>query len=186
MAYTLSQICAFLAMLIFSATYFTKNKKIILFAVIVFEVLYALQYVLLQAYTGFGMALLGIFRSLWIYFYEKKGKEKDKLTLIVLMSLLGIISLLTYDEWFSFLPLVGGIIYTYSIWQNSIFVYRLIALPMSICWIVYNILLGNPMGTFAESFMGVAELLGLIQYIILDKKAKKVTQNTQERSDYVR
>ena len=74
--YVLSQICVIIAVILLGTTYLIKDKKIILFLSILFACFYGIQYLLLNAITGFLMNLVSIVRNIWFYINAKKKNGK--------------------------------------------------------------------------------------------------------------
>ena len=131
LTYLLSQICVILAVLFLGSTYLIKNKKIILFLTIMMSIFYGLQYLFLNAITGVFMNIVSIIRSIWFYINAKNKKKNSIIVLIVLFIIIIILELLSFKNIFSLLPMIATMIFTYSLWQDNIKVYRWLAIPMS-------------------------------------------------------
>ena len=62
---------------------------------------------------------------------------------------------------YSLFPLLAFILYTYSIWQSNIKVYRWLAVPISISWIIYNVYAQTLFGTITECSLLIIEIIGI-------------------------
>lgn len=163
LTYVLSQICVILAVLFLGSTYLIKNKKIILFLTIMMSIFYGLQYLFLNAITGVFMNIVSIIRSIWFYINAKKKKKNSIFVLVILLIIIIIFELLSFKNIFSILPMIATIIFTYSLWQDNIKVYRWLAIPMSISWIIYNTYSNSIFGIITESILLIIEIIGIIK-----------------------
>ena len=163
LTYLLSQICVILAVLFLGSTYLIKNKKIILFLTIMMSIFYGLQYLFLNAITGVFMNIVSIIRSIWFYINAKNKKKNSIIVLIVLFIIIIILELLSFKNIFSLLPMIATMIFTYSLWQDNIKVYRWLAIPMSISWIIYNTYSNSIFGIITESILLIIEIIGIIK-----------------------
>ena len=162
-SYIISQILVVFAMLSLGTTYLCKDKNKIVALGILYSVLYGTQYLLLGAMTGFAMNIISIIRNIWFYINVKNKKKNKLITLIVLIILVIIFGLMSYNNIFSIIPIIAAILYTYSIWQDNVKVYRWLALPIGALWITYNICSKSIFGIIAESVLLVVEIIGIIK-----------------------
>ena len=167
--YILSQVCVILAVGFLGTTYLIKDKKIILFLSILTALLYGIQYLLLGAMAGFYMDLVSIVRSMWFYINAKNKKKNSIFVLIGLYIIAIVFGVLSFKDIFSIFPMIATMLYTYSIWQDDVKVYRLLAIPVSISWITYNVYSKTLFGIITESVLLIIEIVGVIKL----KKIKK-------------
>ena len=159
--YTISQLCVIFAVILLGLTYLLKNKKIILFLAILISLLYGAQYLLLSAFTGFAINMVSIIRNVWFYINAKKDKKNEFWVLLALILIASTFSLFTYKDMYSIFPLAAFVLYTYSIWQSNIKVYRWLAIPISISWIIYNVYAQTLFGIITECVLLVIEIIGI-------------------------
>ena len=153
-SYIISQILVVFAMLSLGTTYLCKDKNKIVALGILYSVLYGTQYLLLG-----------------------NKKKNNLITLIVLIILVIIFGLISYSNIFSIIPIIAAILYTYSIWQDNVKVYRWLALPIGALWITYNICSKSIFGIIAESVLLVVEIIGIIK---IQKQTKEEIINEQD------
>jgi len=172
--YIISQICVVLAMGIFCISMFAKNKKIIIINSTINSILYSIHYFLLGGYTAVVLNVISIFRGIFFYFDDRDEIKNNYISLIFIMASLTLVSLTTYSSWFDILPIIAVLLYTFSIWQKNIKFYRYAAVVGSICWIIYNIILGSIFGVLSECVLVVVEVIGIINLYKGTRKSIKI------------
>ena len=166
MTYIFSQILVVVYYLLYSGTFQLKEKNKILFLGIFATLLSALSYFLLQAYTGIAMCFVAIIRNIWF----SKSKSKRSLIIIYLITLL--LSLFTYQNIFSILNILATVIYTYSLWQDSIKKYKLLGIIVNGLMIIYDACIKSIMGVV---FMLVSFISSIIGYYKERNKKRQAT-----------
>ena len=162
MSFILSQVCVILGMMLLGMTYLVKDKKKILVLCVISSILYGLQYLFLKAFTGMIVNFVGIIRAVWFYINNKNNKENSIFSVILICSLFTISAIFTWDGPVSLLPLFSCLVFTYSIWSKSIYVYKWLAIPVSVAWVLYNILVGSIFGYIMEIILLIIEIVGLV------------------------
>lgn len=171
-SYIASQICVIFAVLTLGFSYLTKDKTKIMIFVTMTSVFYGVEYLFLGAFAGVAVNAISIIRNIWFYINAKKNNKNSVWVLITLSILLVVCGMITYVNVFSIIPIVATIMFTYSVWQNNYRIYRYMAVPMSIMWIIYNLICGSILGTIAETVMLVFEIIGIIS--MLSDKSKNI------------
>lgn len=162
--YIVSQVFVIFAVLTFGFSYLTKDKKKIMILVTMTSLFYGVEYFLLGALSGVAVNIISIIRNVWFYINAKNNKKNSVWILIILSALLVILGIITYTNIFSIIPIVATIMFTYSVWQDNNKVYKYMAVPMSIMWIVYNFICGSILGVIAESVILIFEIVGIMRY----------------------
>lgn len=159
MTYVISQIFVIIQYIFLIATYQIKSKnKIIIFNIIAcFSS--AMSFLLLSAFSGCVMSLLGVLRN----YLFKDDKEKDINKLLIIIIMLILFTIFTYDGIFSLMPSIATLLYTLSIWQNNTKVYRIMGLPIEISWLIYHIHVCSIFGIILESFLLLSVVIGIIK-----------------------
>ena len=168
--YVISQVCVVVAMIFLASTYFIKSKKMVLIFNIPVSVFFGIQYLLLGAYTGVIINAIGLIRCFWFYFNEKHGKKKDYISYAVINLLLLVLGIITFKTWVDIIAMLAGFLFTYSIWQSKIAVYKWFAVFVSICWIVHNSIYGSLFGIIAESILLLIEIIALFKFYFVENK----------------
>ena len=81
--------------------------------------------------------------------------------------------ILTYSDPFSLISITASIISTYSVWQKKTNVYRTLAIPVSLCYIIYGIHIKSAFSVITEIILLVIEIIGVVDYFISKNKINK-------------
>ena len=176
--YISSQICAIVAAIFVAASFFAKNKKIVLISVTFGSFFYAVHYLLLGAYAGAIIDVLSSLRCIWFYFNTKADKKLDYVSLTVCSVAFIAGGILTYKSWPDILTILAAINTTIATWQPSICYYRWACIVGSCFWIAYSILCHSIFGFVQEVLLLVLEIISIIIYYV-DKH--KQAQNTLQQ-----
>jgi hypothetical protein len=120
--------------------------------------LYAIQYILLGAFTGAAMNVVGGARG--YAYYRVTPSRKHRWVLLSFMGLAAIGALLTWQGPVSLLALLGSISGTFSVWHKNPTYIRRWALLAPPLWFTYNFISGSYPGMISEVIMLFSNLLG--------------------------
>ena len=120
--------------------------------------LYAIQYVLLGAFTGAAMNVIGGARG--YAYYRVAPSKKHRWMLLSFMGLAVAGALVTWQGPVSLLALLGSISGTFSIWHKNPTYIRRWALLAPPLWFSYNLISGSYPGMISEVIMLFSNLLG--------------------------
>lgn len=177
LTYILSQIFVVLCYICLAATYAIKNRYILLSVSIAAIVFNAISYTLLGAWAGLAVTIVALIRNIIFMIQEKLEGDKDYtvadwIVLVVLMLISATFAYFTYDGWLSLFSVFSSVLYTISVWQHNISVYKILGLISSICSIVYFIFIWSLFGFILEIAMFVFMLVTTIIYFVKLKKEK--------------
>lgn len=139
-----------------------KNKTGILIYQLVANILYFIQYYLLNAYSACLMDFTSGIRCLFFYLEEKKHGKISNLSFLFFILLIIVIGMFTYNGIISLLPIIISLIYMYSIWQNNLNITRYLFIITAIIWIYYNMSVGayiNIIGNIFEILSGIISII---------------------------
>lgn len=132
----LAQILGLIALIILSLS-FQNNKKETLLKYQVFSSLFfALQYLCLNALTGFFMNLATMFRNIIFKKYDNKVPLRYLIITILIMLIL---SAFSYNGIISLLPTIAVINYSIAVSQKNLTITRIVEVISCILFIIYNI-----------------------------------------------
>ena len=160
-----SQILVLFAFISIGISYLMDEKKYILFLAMIYCVFYALQYLLLGAYTGTLIVTVSLIRNLIFYINDKKHKKNNIFVLFSLIIIAIIFGLLSYVNIYCIFPIIASILSTYSLWQENIKLYKYIAILVSVCYIIYAISVPSISAVIMEAILLILEIIGIIKYI---------------------
>ena len=153
---------------LFFLSYQVFDKKKLLIVQTVATAMMCLQYILIGAYSGFGLNIVCIIRN--ILFYHRDKKLLSGIWLPVTLALImAVISLFSWDGYHSLLIIAGLMINTVCMGifdsqrlRKSI----LLTCPMIL---VYNVFVASYSGMVSETMSIISAVIGIIRY---DKTAR--------------
>jgi hypothetical protein len=165
MSYIISQVFVIISYALLALTYLAKDRKKILTMSFLAVLANAIAFILLGAWSGFVMSLVAMGRNIvfLIRGNDKKINYVDYIILGILYLIIAVSSYFTYVGLFSLFSVFGTMIYTYSAWQKNPKVYKLLGIPSSVCWIIYNIYVSSVFGAILESILLIFEVVGTIK-----------------------
>lgn len=182
--YIISQIFTVISYILLASTYQVKNRKAVLTLNLLGQLSFIIAYSLLGALSGLAMTVLAIIRNIIFIVDENKNGKREQMnkidiSILIIMCLASIISaIFTYDGFFSLLPALATIIYTYAVCQKDIKTYKLLGIPTEILWTCYNIYIKSIFGILLEVIMLSSCISG---YMIETKKIKtKYAENVEK------
>ena len=176
-SYVISQFLVIVSMICMGSTYISKNKKNILCLCIIYGIFYGIHYLLLGAITGFFMNGVSIIRNIWFYRNAKRNKKNSKIVFVILV-LLGIgIGIFSYQDVFSIVSISASILSTYSVWQDRVKIYRILAILVSIGFIIYGIHIHSLFSILSELILLLVEIIGVIDYFVKTKKGYQLEES---------
>lgn len=135
----IAQIFGVLAVAAFLLSYQQKKRRNIIIINVTSRILYIIQYMLLGAFSGAVLDILGAIASV---IAEKKDSPfmKKYLKAVIIAVNLSIVAvgLLLYENVYSLLPIAGVLLHTGAFWLSDERVIRRISLAGSPFWFVYN------------------------------------------------
>lgn len=144
------------------AIYQQKTRKNLLLTKLIANCFWTLHYAFLSAWSGAAICCIGVLReSIFLNNHRKWAKSKLWLLLFVLLSIVS--ALLTWKNPYSILPSVASVLSVYSFWKGNPTVTKLLSLPISTCFLTYNIVFGSFIGIANEIFVLTSTVIALIK-----------------------
>jgi|SRR5574344_963193 hypothetical protein len=151
----------------------TKNKTKLLKLQNVANLFYAIQYAFLGAFSATGMNCISLLKGIVFLKSEKSQKQSSKIQLTIFSGLIIAIGIITFQTWYSIIPIIITLAYTYSTWQKNATIIRITFLVAAIGWIIFNTIVGaySPLiGNFIEVVSGIT---AIVKFDILKKGEKE-------------
>lgn len=153
-----------------------EHKKIMLYKTSS-ELTFALQFILLGAYTGVAMNVIGCVRNL--VFARQVKKNKSTAAGIILFSLLmAAAGALTWTGPVCLLAIAGKIFTTLAYGMKNPQKVRLLTLPSSGCWLIYDVVCRSLGGIVTEVFTVVSIVIAEVRF--RKKKGGKAAEQVAE------
>lgn len=164
------------AALIVALTSFQMNvpKKMVL-CQLVSSTLFTIHFFMLGAVVGAAINIMSAVRSL-IYAQTDKKWAMHPIWTVVFVIISILIAVFCWEGWVSILPVLGAVSYTLSFRMKTSKMVRLVSLPSSPCWIVYNGIKGSLPGIITECYVICSILIGMLRY---DRKNCEKTEINQ-------
>lgn len=179
--YVISQVITIVIYLILAMSYYSKNRGKILILNFAALSLKIIVYSLLEAWTGLSMTIVSIIMNVIFIVEYRKNKDSinknDILILITIYVISIIFTIFTYSGFFSLFSVFATMVYIFSVWQKSKSVYKILGIPISILWIVYNIYIKSIFGIMLETLLLICSCVGYILDIRKNNNYKYIEKN---------
>lgn len=173
--YILSQIFTIIMYIFTGLTYYAKDRKKILILSFMSLISIAIAYIFLNAWTGLAMDIVAIIRNIIFLIDEKKNGKRDKNTKTDAIILVGlyvisiVAAVFTYNGLLSLASVIATCIYTFSVWQKNVKLYKFLGIFVETLWMIYNIYIMSIFGIILEAVVLICAITG---YITETKKNK--------------
>ncbi len=108
------------AVILYLVGYLQKERRAIIFFNATSRLLYIIQYFLLSAFTGAVLDIAGILSSFLAGAKNKPFIKKHTRLFVILANLAIIVAgILTYQDIFSILPIIGVLLHTGAFWMDD-------------------------------------------------------------------
>lgn len=145
----------------------TKNKKTtILIYHTLANLLFAISYFILNnaALTAAYLLALAALRNIVFYQYEKKKKTTPIIWLIIYSLIAIYLTIISYENIYSLIPIITSLLYSYSIWQENLNIFRFITIVIGISWMGYDIIVGAFATALSDAIKAIIAFLTIIKY----------------------
>lgn len=131
------------AVVFFLLSYQQKKRGRIIAFNILSRTLYVLQYLLLGAFEGAALDIMGMLSSMLAQKKSSAWIKKHLRAVFIAVNLAVIaVGLVLYENIFSLFPIVGVLLHTSAFWMDDEKKIRLVSLLGSPFWLVYNLVSG--------------------------------------------
>ena len=169
--FIVAQIFGALALTILIISLQKNSKTKLLLYQSISSLLYALQYLFLNAYTGCFMNLICMIRNMIFNRYPKK--RPPVYWLIITIVLMIFFSSLSYTGVISFLPMIAVILYSIALWHGNLTVIRTTEIISCSLYILYNIKVLAITGLIATITEFVGAVLAVYKFDMKKKKENR-------------
>ena len=166
--YIISQVLVVIVYALISMSYHYNDRKKILKINVIAHAIHSISFLLLNGLTGFAMCLVYAVRDLFFAIDEKNRKSKklttrDYIILLVFVMIIIISTIFTYNGLGSLLSVAATLISTVAIWQKDPKYYKFLGVPISLCWLGYDIYLKSIFAIVLEIILLVSVAIGCIK-----------------------
>lgn len=162
--YVVSQFISVVASVLLLLSFQCKNHRGIVTMHTFSGFLFAVQFLMIGAYSGAVSNFIGMVRNA-VYYFRGKNKYVDHIacpTIFAVFTIIG--AAFTYEGITSVLPLIAMIYSSYVMWIPKAQDLRALSLPIRLMWIVYNISCQSYVACITEMLSGTSIIIGLLRY----------------------
>ena len=159
-----------------------KGKKLLRWK-LVSDFVWLVQYLLLGKFTGAGSCAVGVVRES-VFLNQHRKWAASKLWLLVFVALSVVLSIYTWGNIYSILPMTASVIAVFSFWRANPTLTKILAYPICFCMLTYDI-----WGAGSISWMGIVnETLTLVSTTVslisvLRKRRTEIAEPTTENAE---
>ena len=139
---TLAQIVGFFAVIVFLLSYQQKRRNGIILLNVISRAMYILQYILLGAFSGAILDIMGALSSAVAANKHTDFIKKHIKTVVIsinsLMIITGVTIAIINKSWLDLFSLTGVLLHTSAFWINDERIIRRVSLLGSPFWFIYN------------------------------------------------
>ena len=158
-----AQIFGIGAMISLFCVYQQKERKKLITAKLCADICWSVHYFCLGAYGGIVPNAVGIFRELvFMRRDEKKWANKPYIP-IVFIIINWCIGAFTFSSLINILPIAASTFVTISLWLKRPRLTKIISIPVSLTFLIYDIFVGSHIGVVNESIAIVSIIINFIR-----------------------
>lgn len=168
--YIISQILVVFVYIFLGLTYCVKSRKIVLALSFSSNLLNAIAFILLGAYTSSIMCGISILRDIIFIIDQKINGKSSKITakdIIILACIYGIsiiAIIITFNGFLTLMYAAASMIYTYSIWQKNNKKYRMLGIPTAFLSMCDSIYIKSLSGVIPQLIVLICSIVGYISH----------------------
>ena len=162
----ITQIFCIAAMIFLFMLYQQQNRKHLLVCKLCADFFWSVHYLFLGAYGGMIPNFVGIFRELVFVNRENKKWANHIIWPLVFIILNWVPGLITYKTAVNLLPITASSCVTLSLWCKKPKITKIISVPVSIMFMIYDVFVHSWIGFINESIA----LSSIIFYFIKEKR----------------
>ncbi len=141
-----------------------KEKKNILLTQTFAAICYFFAYLTKGAYSGCIIELIEQSKDITFYTYESKNKKIPVILLVIFITLLVVTSIITYDGFYSLIPLIINLSYFISSYLKNPKHIRIVMLICGFIWIYYNFKVGAYLIIIGNILEIISATISLLRY----------------------
>ncbi|MBR6739978.1 MAG: YgjV family protein [Clostridia bacterium] len=165
---TFAQILGFIGLALAIVSFQSNRRRNILLFQLLAGTVFTLHFLLIGAYTGSLLNVIGVARSAVFSFKGKKWAD-SRVWIGVFCAAMAVIGIFTWDGPASLLPTVAMMLTTVAFFLSNPTYIRRLNLPSSPMWMVYNLINRSYGGILTECFVMTSLLIAMFRF---DRKKK--------------
>lgn len=159
----IGQLIGCIAVVLCFFVYQQKSRRRVLLTKLLADLTWMLHYFFLSAYSGVAICVISTTRAIVFLNSEKKWANK-RVWVPIFIALAIIMGYFTWSEIYSVLPIIASVISILSFAQNRPKVTRILAFPVSVSLLIYDIFILSVPGIINESAVIISSIIGILRY----------------------
>lgn len=173
----IAQFIAIIICIVACTSYLVKKKTKYLIMQIIVNILYGVQYILLGAFSAAISNGVSILKYIVFGINAKNEKKNPKWQLVLFCILSIVLSIVVVNEWYTWIPIITAVLFTYAVWQDSPIMLRIIVIICNILWVIFNILVKAYVSAIYSGTECIFALITLIKLIRNKNKQQELPSN---------
>ena len=171
------------AMISLFLIYQQKSRKKILMCKLSADIFWIFHYLSLGATAGMIPNFVGIFRE--IIFVNRKTKKwaSSSLWVVLFITVNFVLGICSYEQWYDIMPIIASAFVTVSLWIDNPRLMKLISIPVSLAFFIYDIFVLSHVGMINESIAIASIIIYFIKNIKEKKKMSKYVFSKDFKTD---
>ena len=98
--------------------------------------------------------------------YSEKKSVSKKANILILLGIYALmitISIFTFNGFLSLMSVLATMLATYALWQKNTKIYKILGIPISALWIIYNIYIKSIFGIVLECILMTSAIIGFVR-----------------------
>jgi hypothetical protein len=159
------------AMIALFTAYQQKQRGRLLAAKLTADICWSIHYFCLGATAGMIPNCVGIFREL-VFVNRGRRKWASGWVWPVLFASINLcLGIWSFEVWYDLLPVCASAFVTMSLWLRNPTLTKRISVPVSMTFLIYNVMVGSVVGAINET----VALISLLLFFIKSRKTKEET-----------
>jgi len=174
MANWIIQAIGFFGLLFLAFSFQNNNRKHLLILILIGQLIFLVHFILLGAWTAVAMNSVGAFRTLIFQYREQKKWADSSLWPIVFIAGFFVFGFLTWQSWYSILPMIAMSIETIGLWMKNTRTIRIINIFPHPPWFIYDMIVGSWPGIITEILIFSSVLIGIWRFDLKEWRMKNL------------
>ena len=141
-----------------------KNKKQIILMFVLGNLFSAINFILLQSYSGAVICFFAIIQTFINKIFENKQQQVPKIIIGIYIVISIILGVITFNNIIDILPMICSVLYTLTIIQEKEKNIRRISLVNIILWMIYDIVCQAYTATISDLLMTISTIIGMYRF----------------------
>ena len=160
-----AQIIGFIGVVLFVLSFQIKSNKKLFFVQIMANVMFAIQFVMLGAYSGCVGLIICILRNVVFIYRDRWEFANSKAMLAIMLGCCVLNTIVNWKGWYDLFSMLAVSSASIGYWIGSARALRTSNLfAASPCWIIYDVVVGSWAGVLNETIAIVSILVSVVRF----------------------